>query len=1103
MRPRERSLGSCAWLFGAASFVVLWLAPAVVLACTSTPAAPTCGVAASCLLSHNGSLARDISPGEFDTSVKVHTMIALEGSDPRCGSIQALDSTIHIGSRCESSSGVPNGDARGTPLERDVLVGFDVHEGGAPLTFEDVPSECEIDGVVDLTLPGERTLAVTCEPATLLVDGAPRVELSIAHASNDDVIRIKPGTQRLLYLTLEGIGEERIDGEVRFVFEPVEHALSPGEPFDGMENICGAREPVLPLVLKDCSDAPFEPVCGCDGKSYPSMCDLDNAGVGAVEAEFSGYCQSGLIANTFAVTGLNEVRRAFDYGFYTTSGGVLCVNEGCGLQSSLAGVASESMTRAPFYLGISAGAPVGGLYNMGIDFQGVSTTTSKIIARQINVPVVVDTTQESQPYSHYSLLDVCDRFDCCPRVLCSQEEEHCDAIVDVDCDGLHEDYDPAPRVMDGDEDGLDGLMEVLHKTDPTREDTDDDGLSDGQEVIFGTDATASDTDGDGLTDGEEVLLGTNPTREDSDGDGLADGEDAFPWHADADNDGLIDSEDGAPSDPDRDGDGLRDGQDPWNLSDNDGDGLSDGFEVSRGFDPDDASDPEVVAIYLGMPGATTQDTDEDGVSDASEVFVYGSDPNLADTDGDGLVDGIEVGWPLLDPTSADTDGDGLSDGVEVDLGLDPRERDTDHDGLTDGDEVLRVGSNPKVQDTDGGGVWDGDEVRHGFDPGSDGDDRVASRSVQPHAMLLMPDAGTMYGFRDGALDGLDVRRTTSRVETYGGRARLIVRYELFPIQPSRPDRIDLHHVHYLTASGVSYAEFTRARLLEQRGEDERLEFELAGKGFHDEGEIEHLISLHSRVSLWAYSGEEVSRTPLRSVEIDAIDGSDLVSFWDLVPAGKVSIFTAAHHDGIDAYELVFDIHATEIRQTNKETDCSNSIDDDGDGFIDGNDNDCLSFPEVCNNGFDDDGDGLVDLTDPDCSTFPGEEVCGNGFDDDGDGLIDCTDPDCQEDDICSRIDPGCANGCPCVGDDCPPEKEREICGDCIDNDLDGLTDCEEIKCRLLPECRQDFNPCDEVKPPKPGGCCGTCSAAPPSLPLAPTMLALLTLFGLRSRRRAC
>jgi hypothetical protein len=49
--------------------------------------------------------------------------------------------------------------------------------------------------------------------------------------------------------------------------------------------------------------------------------------------------------------------------------------------------------------------------------------------------------------------------------------------------------------------------------------------------------------------------------------------------------------------------------------------------------------------------------------------------------------------------------------------------------------------------------------------------------------------------------------------------------------------------------------------------------------------------------------------------------------------------------------------------------------------------------ENCTNGIDDDGDGLADAADPDCAPPP-TEVCDNGIDDDGDNLVDRADPDC-------------------------------------------------------------------------------------------------------------
>ena len=75
--------------------------------------------------------------------------------------------------------------------------------------------------------------------------------------------------------------------------------------------------------------------------------------------------------------------------------------------------------------------------------------------------------------------------------------------------------------------------------------------------------------------------------------------------------------------------------------------------------------------------------------------------------------------------------------------------------------------------------------------------------------------------------------------------------------------------------------------------------------------------------------------------------------------------------------------------------CDNGVDDDGDGFVDCEDQDCFRSQacaepsqEICDNGIDDDWDGTVDCGDSDCANFAGcetaAEVCNNGLDDDGD-----------------------------------------------------------------------------------------------------------------------
>ncbi|MDM9630611.1 hypothetical protein [Robiginitalea aurantiaca] len=67
--------------------------------------------------------------------------------------------------------------------------------------------------------------------------------------------------------------------------------------------------------------------------------------------------------------------------------------------------------------------------------------------------------------------------------------------------------------------------------------------------------------------------------------------------------------------------------------------------------------------------------------------------------------------------------------------------------------------------------------------------------------------------------------------------------------------------------------------------------------------------------------------------------------------------------------------------------------------------------------------GINACTDQDDKEVP-VELCADGIDNDGDGLIDCEDLDCET----------------------SPECIAEICDDGLDNDGDGLTDCEDPEC---------------------------------------------------------
>jgi hypothetical protein len=151
------------------------------------------------------------------------------------------------------------------------------------------------------------------------------------------------------------------------------------------------------------------------------------------------------------------------------------------------------------------------------------------------------------------------------------------------------------------------------------------------------------------------------------------------------------------------------------------------------------------------------DADGDGISDADEINVYGTNPNIADTDADGLDDGAELSYwganwnedpdsdgqiNLLDP---DSDNDGFLDGNDP-APADPTIPiiDTDADGISDSDESNIYGTNPNLADTDADGLDDGAELslwgtNWNGDPDADG-----------LVNLLDPDSDN-----DGLLDGND------------------------------------------------------------------------------------------------------------------------------------------------------------------------------------------------------------------------------------------------------------------------------------------------------------------------------------------------------------
>ena len=90
---------------------------------------------------------------------------------------------------------------------------------------------------------------------------------------------------------------------------------------------------------------------------------------------------------------------------------------------------------------------------------------------------------------------------------------------------------------------------------------------------------------------------------------------------------------------------------------------------------------------------------------------------------------------------------------------------------------------------------------------------------------------------------------------------------------------------------------------------------------------------------------------------------------------------------------------------------------------------------------------------PDMKDEPVEAVCDDSLDNDGDGLFDCDDPDCTGA-SCSST-----RAAWCVNSQCAGGEVRQECGNAIDDDRDGRLDCDDEDCRFSCECRDCSEMC--------------------------------------------
>ena len=108
---------------------------------------------------------------------------------------------------------------------------------------------------------------------------------------------------------------------------------------------------------------------------------------------------------------------------------------------------------------------------------------------------------------------------------------------------------------------------------------------------------------------------------------------------------------------------------------------------------------------------------------------------------------------------------------------------------------------------------------------------------------------------------------------------------------------------------------------------------------------------------------------------------------------------------------------------------------------------CLVCFEDCTNGVDDNGNGLVDCNDNYCSEAPAcNEICTDKIDNNGNGLVDCNDNYCIDYGKFS-FDFGEFTS---WDTECQPSGET-IFYDGLDNDGDGLEDCQEGPSEYCPE----------------------------------------------------
>ena len=169
-------------------------------------------------------------------------------------------------------------------------------------------------------------------------------------------------------------------------------------------------------------------------------------------------------------------------------------------------------------------------------------------------------------------------------------------------------------------------------------------------------------------------------------------------------------------------------------------------------DSDGLSNPDEVRNGTGI---FDSDSDDDGLTDGTEVHFYGSDPMDSDTDDDGMPDGWEANNGLYPTYSGDVDFDFDVDDSnslsEYQNGTNPNDKDSDSDGMPDGWEdaygLAPTDPNDADSDLDNDNYSNVVEYLHRTNPNN------TNASILPITIIVPTDTSDIQFAIDGSIDG--------------------------------------------------------------------------------------------------------------------------------------------------------------------------------------------------------------------------------------------------------------------------------------------------------------------------------------------------------------